>query len=1834
MSIGKFFRKLQRSFRQLWRMSGKSLHRWLNRLLASLLGRGRRGRRHGTSGFVLPTVAMVMLVVVLLTTAMVLRSLDRAKNASNFRVSQAALNAGGPAIERAKAKIEALFNDPTLPRSTPSERTLYNAIVTQPGRYTFGDEIALKVVDDFGDGAGVYGGDGTVNSTDNGSATELAHSETTNTAWKFPVDTDNNGKYDSFTLYGLYFRSPPISDGSATRPRTALEARTPPMEEVSIESGCEGALGTSAALVGSNGWYKVASELRKSFYVYTATVPITVEPSEIASVVEMGAEDRYEKYQGNKGFSALEMQQDQGQIPLQYQAVWYQDDLSLTPGTPFRLNGRVFTNSNLFISENCGGGSGCPIRLYLISSPASCYFNEENSKAIVGGNLVNGGASWDSSGDEVRVDRFNEDLEVGEDPSSSNIASGSQSIVSGEEPRNVAYNNEAYEERIDFLTRSAEEGSGGSYTVSGGDVTDTTRDPQVVKTRVEARLKEDSSLDPETVRLEELELYMRNRTRRIPFKEVASGDSALGSYDVDGDDDGLADPDPGVFEDNPFSSVSAGEAVGGLRPPNEWAFPTDPIDGTTGTGYTGLELNISGSLALPGMTEPQQQEEQGYEDYLGDRILLGNNLPALWYKESLGDFVGDDETQELSGIDWNAGDGTRYRKTRVQRLDDLGTTNRNGFWERAAAEKPSQKLENKGGLRVVTGAGIYVATGDPSFPRDNISFLPEPELGEGVILDDPADPTDDPILGGNIVVWPDTMPMWADTDLTADDIATLGDEELAFYWEWENDDEGEIEDPGTPPVIRNGVSDPPPVLPHTPATAYSDTTNAERDLMGDLLMRSTVVYHYANSSPDESRNQLPLACVSSYYDPTNATTAKNFVASGYGDWDTPPDEEPRYEPNFGRSNNGVVYPAPHETEDRTSLMGTWGARLRTQARLVFPNGRIANPPLRAAMEKYAADPMGTEFTFEENGAIDAAICSLSILDGYSDGSFTPDTDPPITPGSIYEQTFLDAQQIRAIHGDDSTTALDETFSFNNGALDADYDPGYDLPVEERQPLEIRATVLDLKLLREQGIAAIDAAPNPEFLLPNTGIIYATRDDALPDRSAPGEGQSQLNLSAVDFKLDPTRRPNAILLINGDRLDRDRSPENDGEFRDEEKGLILATPLPVYIKGDFNKHQTPAGADLEEFTTDLADDWGNFYNRTSSAIDPNFACRRPAPPSSVCAGATAGGDLWRSATIISDSTTLLSDSFEFGYRVDGDYDLRNNAGGAGYSGGNNIMIIDGDGDGYDADDEDDEIIDPAIIRQENGFFANNYVTSRNFQDSDYRSLVTAAEPDDYKASSYFNNFVTPVQRRTWFYEYVMEICRKPMVSLCTPDDWVVGLTTGTGNEKASEIPLGTPVGDLLSGTTATPAINESDRRYPRRMAFLRNPADNKLIVATVEVPARVPRPIPLGIDGGGLLNWYPYHNPSGPIELPVDEDDKLDVTPGAIPVGEYRGFGGFDARSPGTITPRRQDNALWYVTRQGSNRYYGNTRFLWYQQQFEADYLLDDRILARDDSSSPPWITAISNSVEQPLLEPVLQQQVTTRVLPAGGDDLRGFARAFRGRDPGNCDRRSCLVKWTRWQPRATESTFNIVAVSGQGPVRVDEGPPARNEDGGGLHNFVRTLENWVRAGSSDYVDLNISGSFIETKQNNYATAPFVTLLNRTEADDASLFVERQGYKTDANTGPLGYTGDDVLGTLPYYNPPGRQWGFDLGLLSQPPDLFAEQFTVETAESPKEFMREVNRDDDWVEALMCAAEARDPDSTPQTYVGLPGATYDRYAIPGADQRPNDCLDLSNYPDNPS
>ena len=71
-------------------------------------------------------------------------------------------------------------------------------------------------------------------------------------------------------------------------------------------------------------------------------------------------------------------------------------------------------------------------------------------------------------------------------------------------------------------------------------------------------------------------------------------------------------------------------------------------------------------------------------------------------------------------------------------------------------------------------------------------------------------------------------------------------------------------------------------------------------------------------------------------------------------------------------------------------------------------------------------------------------------------------------------------------------------------------------------------------------------------------------------------------------------------------------------------------------------------------------------------------------------------------------------------------------------------------------------------------------------------------------------------------------------------------------------------------------------------------------------------------------------------------------------------------------------------------------------------------------------------------------------------------------------------------------------------------------------------------------------------------------------------------------------GGTVVGRLPFFIPPLRDWGFDVGLLSQPPDLFTRKFTTPpSTPTPAEYFREVGRDDEWVQTLMCGVIEQTP-----------------------------------------
>ena len=722
-------------------------------------------------------------------------------------------------------------------------------------------------------------------------------------------------------------------------------------------------------------------------------------------------------------------------------------------------------------------------------------------------------------------------------------------------------------------------------------------------------------------------------------------------------------------------------------------------------------------------------------------------------------------------------------------------------------------------------------------------------------------------------------------------------------------------------------------------------------------------------------------------------------------------------------------------------------------------------------------------------------------------------------------------------------------------------------------------------------------------MPYSGIIYATRDDALPDESDT-TAEKEL-LSPTDFRLDSTRRPNGIRLINGGTLARTSA----NTYNAKEKGLILVTNLPAYIKGDFNLHRTSTTSttEIEEFT-EIESPSINFYNR--STPNTSFACRagRTGCP-------TTGGDLWRPATIIADSMTLLSGSFVDGVRRFADYDLNNNTA---------MPVEDG--------------LSPTVLptldvrrrdRLKNGFWENNYSTSSFWTNDGNPRLDTTVTPN-ISLGSYLVNGVTPIQRRVNGQPlYVMEMCRKLVVSECGSNEWYVGFDrNGDGdlddtalfdvnrdgivniNDKEKDVKayqLGQAIiaaygsnvasadnilqSSELSWTAVFPSsayptsVNdrsirdrlgagdtssklalqgtlEKDRLYPRRVAFARygngvtGRINNELVTTNATATATAPF----------------LYQPIG-VNCPLDTTGTAYGNNGCT--GTNYGLTGTSIRS------------LWFRTTNSTTNpgaiaeaTYASDKPLFYYPPIVVD--------ANNDS--------IPDLDGQPLLVPVLQIHDANNT-----SSLRTDATDVGTGDDSKAN----------WLQQATNTIFNATFVLGNSPSRTDE-------ISSGLQNFVRFLENW------DTRTAKISGSFIQLKRSSFSTAPIAPIFTNRQSNaisaasptyNLSLF----DYSLDT------YPTRNGSGVLPFYAAPSRKWGFDVGLLSEQPDLFAQRFTVPPTGRPNEFFREVGRDDTWVKTLLCAGEASNQTGIPTTGVTV---TYAK-AVPD-EYRPSSCISPSNIP----
>lgn len=362
-------RRLLRSFQVLIGTLLQFVFRFLFSVLSS------QKRQTSDAGFVLPTATLVLLVVSLLVGSLIIRTGEEAEEAISQQAQQEIYNAATPAVARAKAKIEFLFQqDNRFPVGIPSEE-LMNSIMLNDGNfvpaqdtdpYTLSDETRLDINGDGND--------------DN--------------AWSYETDTDGDGSNDTTVAYAITMLT---SDGNGTtieslesEKANSLVVRSGPLN-ASVNSEvarCE----ELATLNSSDGWYSITgSTLRKNL--------------QINAVVRNNNEL-------STGISALELQQDRDLETGNKWGAWFGYDLEFTPGSNFNWNGAMHTEGSLLVNNN--GGNTTTTSLRLVSSPASCLYSKEASQITLAENKnENGEITF--QGQVIRADTDNDEFETDKD---------------------------------------------------------------------------------------------------------------------------------------------------------------------------------------------------------------------------------------------------------------------------------------------------------------------------------------------------------------------------------------------------------------------------------------------------------------------------------------------------------------------------------------------------------------------------------------------------------------------------------------------------------------------------------------------------------------------------------------------------------------------------------------------------------------------------------------------------------------------------------------------------------------------------------------------------------------------------------------------------------------------------------------------------------------------------------------------------------------------------------------------------------------------------------------------------------------------------------------------------------------------------------------------------------------------------------------------------------------------------------------------------------------------------------------------------------------------------
>lgn len=361
MSNRKLARAVQQLFREIWKLYKVVTKRLVNWLMRAVFVTHRK-TRFGASGFVLPTTLLLILVVVLTVTAITYRAFNRNTQSIGQNQQRIIYNAATPAIDRARSKLEFLF-DPTrdtrYPGGVPSENRMLSMLLNDGSNstaqllisgqdpYTFPDERRLNL--------GVRPGTGA--SADRGP----------DNAWSYRADTNGDGTPDATVIYSIVMSTPAATGGQSSQQvliQTSDQqkanqqlVRHGPLSNEARTTGCSFQTASQAAASAEQGWFEDTgntSVLRKNFQVDAYVVPD--RPGATRVTLEFHQDRQLNR--GNKW------------------GAWFRNDLEIFPGPQFNWNGAMHTEGNLIIGNSS-------FTAYLVSSPASCLYAPESSEITV-----------------------------------------------------------------------------------------------------------------------------------------------------------------------------------------------------------------------------------------------------------------------------------------------------------------------------------------------------------------------------------------------------------------------------------------------------------------------------------------------------------------------------------------------------------------------------------------------------------------------------------------------------------------------------------------------------------------------------------------------------------------------------------------------------------------------------------------------------------------------------------------------------------------------------------------------------------------------------------------------------------------------------------------------------------------------------------------------------------------------------------------------------------------------------------------------------------------------------------------------------------------------------------------------------------------------------------------------------------------------------------------------------------------------------------------------------------------------------------------------------------